>query len=87
MPVDKELLEILCCPLTRVGLKELSSLEIQKLNNLIKEKKLRYHEETVVDQPLQEGLITVDGKRIYRIDDEIPIMLIEKGIPVEGFHL
>ncbi len=36
-----------------------------------------------VATPLQEGLITEDGKTIYRIDDGIPVMLIDKGIAAE----
>jgi uncharacterized protein YbaR (Trm112 family) len=34
-----------------------------------------------VDTPLDAGLITEDGETIYRIDDDIPIMLIDEGIP------
>ena len=34
-------------------------------------------------ETLQEGLITVDKKTVYRIDDDIPVMLIEMGICLE----
>jgi uncharacterized protein YbaR (Trm112 family) len=35
----------------------------------------------MVDKPLEEGLITEDGATVYRIDENIPVMLIEMGIP------
>jgi uncharacterized protein YbaR (Trm112 family) len=30
--------------------------------------------------PLKEGLITEDGKVIYPVEDDIPVLLEEKGI-------
>ena len=38
--------------------------------------------------PLREGLVTRDGKTVYRIDDGIPVLLAEEGLAtaqVEGF--
>ena len=40
-------------------------------------------DETVVETPLGEGLITKNKQRIYRIDDGIPVMLEEESIAVE----
>ena len=37
--------------------------------------------EVPVETPLQEGLITTDNETIYRIDDNIPVMLVDQGIP------
>ncbi len=83
MPVNKQLLEILCCPKTRVGVKELEAAQIEKINAAIIRKAVKYSDGKIVDKPLQEGLITEDGKIIYRVDEEIPIMLIDMGIPAE----
>ena len=38
---------------------------------------------TVVDTDLSEGLITTNGTRIYRVDDQIPIMLEAESIPAD----
>jgi len=39
--------------------------------------------DTVVETPLGEGLITKNKQRIYRIDDGIPVMLEEESIAVD----
>ena len=31
-------------------------------------------------EPLREALITRDRKTVYRVDDGIPVLLIEEGI-------
>ena len=43
---------------------------------------MKYHDGSDVDKPLDEGLITEDGETTYRIDDSIPVMLIDQGIPM-----
>lgn len=83
MAIDQELLDILCCPETRVNLEVLATERINTVNELIAQGKVVFKNGEVVEQPLQEALITEDGKTIYRVDDEIPIMLIDKGIATE----
>ena len=82
MAVDQQLLEILCCPKTHASLIMLSDDKLQNINESIARGKTRYADGSIVDKPLQEGLITEDGMIIYRVADEIPIMLPDKGIPV-----
>jgi uncharacterized protein YbaR (Trm112 family) len=41
---------------------------------------VKYVDGASVEEPLDEGLITEDGKTIYRVNDGIPIMLEEQGI-------
>ena len=86
MPVSKELLEILCCPKTRVSLVELTDEQIDAVNKQISSKDVTYADGKKVDKPLDEGLITEDKQIIYRVDDEIPIMLIDMGIPAGQFE-
>ena len=86
MPISKELLDILCCPKTRVALKELTAEQIKNINRDISKKTIHYADGKPVDKQLEEGLITEDNKIIYRIDEEIPIMLIDMGIPAEQFE-
>ena len=83
MPIKKELLDILCCPTTKVPVETLKEEKLKKINDLILKKKLHYQNNSLVKKCLTEGLITIDGKTIYRIDQDIPIMLIEKGIPTD----
>ncbi len=80
MPISDDLLEILCCPKTKVPVEMLSAEKLEKLNAAIAAGGVNYVDASAVDQPLQEGLITEDGQTVYRIDDDIPVMLIDKGI-------
>lgn len=84
MPIDPKLLEILCCPITRAALQQIDAVMLEKVNARIQDGTLRYKDNTVVDAALSEGLITHDGKMLYRIDDDIPIMLPEKAIPLQA---
>jgi len=81
--IDQELLEILCCPKTKVPVELLSDDKRNTLNERIKKGEVKTVEGKKVDTPLEAGLITEDQKTIYRIDDDIPIMLIDEGIPAE----
>ncbi|HEX5514866.1 MAG TPA: Trm112 family protein [Gammaproteobacteria bacterium] len=81
MPIDRKLLDILCCPATGVPLEPLRKDQLAALNTLIAAGKAHYFNDDVVTTPLQEALITENGERIYRIDDGIPIMLEERAIP------
>jgi uncharacterized protein YbaR (Trm112 family) len=38
-----------------------------------------------VRDPVQEGLITVDNKRMYTVRDNIPVMLVDESIVTEQF--
>jgi len=88
VPIKKELLSILCCPVTKVPVEMLEAEKLSRLNELIKKGLVTSVDGDKVEQPLQEGLITTDGKTVYRIDDDIPVMLADTGIPteqIEGF--
>ena len=80
MPIQNDLLEILCDPVTKTPLQLLTAEQLRSVNAAIVDKKVKNTEGAVVEEPLQEGLITTDGKTIYRIDNDIPIMLAEHGM-------
>ena len=77
--MDKKLLDILACPVTRQPLALLDGDRLKALNTAITSGGVRFgdHEQTEV---LREALITRDGKRLYRIDDGIPVLLPEAGV-------
>ena len=78
--IDKELLDILCCPETKVAVEVLSEDKLKTLNEKIAQGEVKTIDGRKVDASLEAGLITEDGRTIYRIDDDIPIMLIDEGI-------
>ena len=78
--IDKELLDILCCPETKVPVEVLSEDKLKALNEKIAAGEVETIDGRKVNEPFDAGLITEDGRTIYRIDDDIPIMLIDEGI-------
>ena len=80
MAVDGKLLEILCCPVSKVPLNRLQRSRLEKLNQAIAAGSVQYVHGQTVTSPLKEALITSDGKVIYPVVDDIPLLLEEKGI-------
>lgn len=85
MPVDGKLLEILCCPVSKSPLTVLSQDKLDKLNAAIAAGDALYVGGEKVEDKLQEGLITADGKVIYSVQDDIPVLLEENGIGTAQF--
>ena len=83
MAIDRKLLEILCCPVTKHPVVPLSPGQLERVNAAIADGQVRTFDGTVVDTDLSEGLITTNGTRIYRVDDQIPIMLEAESIPAD----
>ena len=78
--MDKRLLDILCCPISKTPLRPLLKRELDALNDGIGAGKVDTVAGVAVRERVSEGLITTDGKVIYRIEDGIPVMLPEEGI-------
>ena len=86
MSVDRHILEILCCPVTKIPVKMLPAEKLSDLNQRIGAGSVRYLDGASVDKPLDEALITANETTIYRVDDGIPVMLEELGIPCSQLH-
>lgn len=85
MGIYRRLLDILCCPVSKVPVLMLSSRQLDYLNARIAEGGVVDVDGRVVDRALSEGLVTRDAKVVYRIDDGIPVMLPESGIGTTQF--
>ena len=81
--MDKRLLTILRCPISHKGLSVLKKDELARINAAIATGELVNHEGAAVANPLTEALITDDGKRIYPVDDGIPVLLEDESISTE----
>ncbi len=86
MPIDRKLLEILCCPVTKRPVLPLSKDKLKRLNSLIENNELVYADGTTIDGPLKEALITDNSTTVYRIEDGIPVMLEDESIRVQGIE-
>lgn len=83
--MDKRLLDILCCPATKTPVKLLSRAQLDALNREIAQHAAKTTAGAEVRSALDAGLITIDGKLIYRIDDDIPVMLADEAIATTQF--
>jgi uncharacterized protein len=81
--VDKDLLAILCCPETKLDVTLADDALISKLNDAISRGQLKNKAQKPVAELLDGGLIRADRKILYPIREEIPVMLIEEGIPLD----
>jgi len=82
--LDKDLLAILCCPDTKQDVSLADESLIAKLNDAVSRGQLKNRANKPVAEPLDGGLIRSDRKVLYPIREDIPVMLIEEGIPLEG---
>ncbi|HET8819478.1 MAG TPA: Trm112 family protein [Xanthomonadaceae bacterium] len=86
--MDRKLLDILACPATRQPLALLESRGLDALNTAILAGALTRVDGSPQADTLREALVTRDRKLVYRIDDGIPVLLVEEGIAtgqVPGF--
>lgn len=86
MNFDKELLAILCCPESKQSVSLAEESLIQKLNAAVARGEVKNLGKRPVSAEIDAGLIRADGKILYPIRENIPVMLIEEGIPLEHIH-
>lgn len=82
--IDKELLDILACPEDKTPVKLAEQAVIDEINQRIEAGSLKNRAGNTIEKKIDGGLIREDGKFLYPIEDEIPIMLIDEAIPLEG---
>ena len=84
--MDKRLLDILCDPVSRTPLKMLSRTQLDVLNRAVRAGQLQTTTGNPVTAELAAGLISVDGKVMYRIDDGIPVLLADEAMGTMQLH-
>jgi uncharacterized protein YbaR (Trm112 family) len=80
--IDSKLLEILCCPETHQDLRPAESALLDSLNRQIASGTLKNRAGQPVKEKIDGGLIRADGKFVYPIRQNIPVMLIDEAIPL-----
>ena len=81
--IDKDLLAILCCPETKLDVSLADDALIGKVNDAVGRGVLKNKAQKSVTEMLDGGLIRADKKILYPIREDIPVMLIEEGIPLD----
>jgi uncharacterized protein YbaR (Trm112 family) len=80
--IDPELLKILCCPETHQEVRLAEAAVIEKLNGQIAAGALTNRAGQPVTEKIDSGLVRADGKVLYPIRRNIPVMLVDEGIPL-----
>jgi uncharacterized protein YbaR (Trm112 family) len=78
--MDKRLLDIVCCPVTKLPLQLLDSDRLVRLNSAITSGQVRNRSAVALPETLLEALVTRDGRLVYPVREGIPVLLEEESI-------
>lgn len=84
--ISKELLDLLVCPKNRMPLTLADEELLARLNQAIAAGKVKNYSGQQVTESLAGALLRQDGNVLYPIIDDIPIMLVDEAIPLEGLE-
>jgi uncharacterized protein YbaR (Trm112 family) len=83
--IDAELLEILVCPETKQPLHLADAALLAQVNRAAAEGTLRNRGGEPVGHPLEQALVRQDGRVLYPVRDDIPIMLLDEAVELDPF--
>ena len=78
--INPDLLQILCCPETHQGMALAEAGLVERLNQEIQSGQLKNRAGATVTEKIDGGLVRSDGKVLYPIRYNIPVMLIDEAI-------
>ena len=81
--MDRKLLDLLACPATRQPLRLADGTELGRINARIAQGGVARGDGGQHRSPIDAALVTADGARAYRIDDGIPVLLVEESLQLE----
>lgn len=84
--MDKRLLDILCCPVSKRPLRPISREQLRVVNQAIAAGGVLKVTGEAQTRPLADALIRDDSQVIYPIDDGIPVLLADEAIGTTQFN-
>jgi uncharacterized protein YbaR (Trm112 family) len=81
--LDAELIELLVCPETKQSLRSADSDVLTRLNEAIADGRVKNRGGTPVSAPLSTALVREDGRLLYPVREDIPIMLLDESIELD----
>ncbi len=82
--IDPELLDILVCPETKEALRLADDALLGRVNAAVAAGRLKNRGGQVVERELEQGLVREDGQVLYPVWDDIPVMLLDEAVPLDG---
>jgi uncharacterized protein YbaR (Trm112 family) len=84
--VDPRLLEILVCPEQKTPVRPADASLLSRVNEAIARGTVKNRGGVAVADAISEGLVREDGAVMYPVRDDIPVMLLDEAIPLEGLN-
>jgi len=82
--MDPNLLNIICCPITKEKLSTATPKQLALINAEIANGTLKKLDGAIAEEPQSKGLINATKTLLYPIQEDIPILLESKAINVKG---
>ncbi len=82
--IDKDLLDILACPEDKTPVSLADQALVDEINKKIEAGEVNNRGGETVETQMDGGLVREDGAYLYRIEDGIPIMLIDEAIALDA---
>jgi len=82
--IHPDLLAVIVCPESRQPLSLAADDLLARVNAAVEKGGVTNVGGDAVERPLEAGLVREDGKVVYPVRDDIPVLLVEEGIPTDG---